>query len=285
MTKANVAAVLFDWAGTMIDFGSCAPVLAMQQVLAAERLPTDEATIRRYMGMAKREHITAILSEPEVAAQWRAAQGSGWSEADVDRIMIALEPAMRASAAMCGTLIPGAATMFAGLVERGIKVGSTTGYTRTMMEPILSAARAQGYDPAVTVCAGETELGRPAPLMLWRAMAMLGAWPGRACIAVDDAPVGIAAGVNAGVWTVGIAGSGNGVGLTAEDFAALEAAEQARRMAPVIAEFKAVGADFVIATVAEMPQVIAAVEAALATGRLPAAAPTAVLTGEEWIPA
>lgn len=282
---ANVAAVLFDWAGTMIDFGSRAPVLAMHEVLDAERLPTGEATIRRYMGMAKREHITAIFSEPEVAAQWRAAHGADWSEADVDRIMFALEPAMRASAAACSTLIPGAAAVFENLAQRGIKVGSTTGYTRTMMEPILAAARAQGYDPAVTVCAGDTDLGRPAPLMLWRAMAMLGAWPVRQCIAVDDAPVGIAAGVNAGVWTVGIAGSGNGVGLSTEDFAALGLVERDRRMAPVIAEFKAAGADFVIATVADVPHVIKAVEALLAAGQVPGTSPAVVLAGEAWISA
>lgn len=281
----EIAAVLFDWAGTMIDFGSRAPVMAMHAVLAAEGLPTEEATIRRYMGMAKREHIEAILAEPEVAAQWRAAHGSDWSAGDVDRIMTALEPAMQASAASCSTLIPGAAEVFQGLLARGVKVGSTTGYTRTMMGPILPAAREQGYHPAVTICAGETELGRPAPQMLWRAMSDLHAWPAKRCVAVDDAPVGIAAGGNAGVWTVGITGSGNGVGLGAEDFAALNAAERAQRMAPVIAEFAAAGADVIIETVADLPLALGAIEAALAGGKAPGSAPLLDLTGKAGIPA
>jgi phosphonoacetaldehyde hydrolase len=277
---AEIAAVLFDWAGTMIDFGSRAPVLAMQTVLTAERLPTAEATIRRYMGMAKREHIEAILAEPEPAAQWRASHGSNWNAGDVDRIMEALEPAMRASAAACSTLIPGAAEVFAGLIARGIKVGSTTGYTRTMMAAILPAAREQGYDPAVTICAGETELGRPAPLMLWRAMSELHAWPASSCVAVDDAPVGIAAGTNAGVWTVGVAGSGNGVGLTVEAFAALDPLGRARQMVPAINAFHEVGADFVVTSVADLPRALALIEAAIAAGKRPGTATPVVLTSQ-----
>lgn len=276
----DISAVLFDWAGTMIDFGSCAPVMAMERVFETAGVPAREVVIRRYMGMAKREHVVAILSEPDTAERWRAAKGADWSEADVDALMAQLEPAMQASAAQYSELIPGAATAASALRHKGIKVGSTTGYTRTMMADIIPAAAEQGYAPEAIVCAGETAQGRPAPLMLWQAMAELNAWPVRACVAVDDAPVGIEAGRNAGLWTIGVAGSGNGVGLPHETFTALPAEERMERMAPAIADFTAAGADFVIESVADLCAAIGAIEAALAAGQLPGARPTRTLIAQ-----
>ncbi len=277
---SDIVAVLFDWAGTMIDFGSRAPVMAMDQVFASAGVPADEATIRRYMGMAKREHVVSILSEDAVAQRWRDAKGRDWSEADVDALMAKLEPAMQASASLCRDLIPGAATAASALRHKGIRIGSTTGYTRTMMADIIPAAAEQGYAPDAIVCAGETAQGRPAPLMLWQAMAELSAWPARHCVAVDDAPVGIVAGRNAGLWTIGLAGSGNGVGMTHDDFMVFPQADRIARMQPVIAEFTAAGADFVIESVADLCLAIGAIEDALTRGRLPGAEPTRALFGK-----
>lgn len=276
---SDVVAVLFDWAGTMIDFGSRAPVMAMSQLFEKAGVPADEATIRRYMGMAKREHVVSILSEEAMAKRWRAAKGCDWSEADVDALMIDLEPAMAASAALCRDLIPGATTCASALRNKGIKVGSTTGYTRAMMADIIPAAAEQGYAPDAIVCAGETALGRPAPLMLWQAMAELSAWPAGRCVAVDDAPVGIAAGRNAGLWTIGLAGSGNGVGMAYGDFVALSAEDRLARMTPVIGEFTVAGADFVIESVADLHLAIGAIETGLSQGQLPGATPTRMLSG------
>lgn len=277
---SDIVAVLFDWAGTMIDFGSRAPVMAMEQVFEKACVPADETSIRRYMGMAKREHVVSILSEDAMAARWQAVRGSAWSEADVDALMIDLEPAMAASAALCRELIPGAATTASALKHKGIKVGSTTGYTRTMMADIIPAAADQGYAPAAIVCAGETALGRPAPLMLWQAMAELSAWPAGRCVAVDDAPVGIVAGRNAGLWTIGVAGSGNGVGMTYDEFMALSSEERAERMAPVVDAFAAAGADFVVESVADLCLAIRAIEEALTMGDQPGAAATRMLAGQ-----
>jgi phosphonoacetaldehyde hydrolase len=115
---SGIVAVLFDWAGTMIDFGSRAPVIAMEDVLTKANVPVDVATIRRYMGMAKREHVLAILSEPTVAQRWRDAWGTDWTDGDIDRLMVALEPAMQASALACSDMIPGAVDVFQTLLAR-----------------------------------------------------------------------------------------------------------------------------------------------------------------------
>ena len=228
---STIAAVVFDWAGTMVDFGCVAPVESLLAAFAAEGLTISEAEARRDMGVAKRDHLRALLAAPRIRAAWPAARGDAPAETDVDRLHDALEPLMRAAAATHSALIPGAADLVAGLRASGVKIGSSTGYTRTMMADILPLAAAQGYAPDVVICAGETAAGRPAPLMMWKALTELRAWPARACVKVDDSEVGVAEGVAAGTWSIGLAASGNGVGLGLEAWQALSPAERSERAA------------------------------------------------------
>jgi phosphonoacetaldehyde hydrolase len=251
-----VKAVVFDWAGTMIDFGCMAPVRALLDVFAEDGVILSDAEARRDMGKAKLDHLKAILADPDVAARWRSAKGALPSEADIDRLYLALGPAMTTAAARASQLIPGAADTAAALRALGVKIGSGTGYTRQMMADILSSAAAQGYAPDVVVCAGETPSGRPAPLMTWKALVELDAWPARACIKVDDAPVGIEEGRAAGCWTVGISASGNGVGLDLDAYWALSAEDRDQRLAQSEADLKAAGADFVIPDVSRLMPVV-----------------------------
>jgi len=138
-----------------------------------------------------------------------------------------------------------------------VKIGSCTGYTREMMEAILPAAAAQGYAPDCLVCAGDTAFGRPSPLMLWKNMVELGVWPATAVVKVDDAAVGISEGRSAGTWTVGVAASGNSVGLSAEALAALPAQDRAALVTAARAELLKAGAHVVIDTVADLPAALA----------------------------
>ncbi|MDB5739178.1 MAG: phosphonoacetaldehyde hydrolase [Alphaproteobacteria bacterium] len=251
-----VKAVIFDWAGTMIDFGCMAPVAALQDVFAAEGVPISAAEARRDMGKAKLDHLRAILAGPGVAGRWQAHTGSAVTEATVEDLYRKLVPAMAQAAAASAQLIPGAAQAAADLRALGVKIGSGTGYTREMMAPILAAAAAQGYVPDAVVCAGETSSGRPAPLMTWKALIALDAWPAQACIKVDDAAVGITEGKLAGCWTVGFSASGNGVGMDLESFSALAPEERQACMAEAEAELRAAGADFVIADVSQLLPVV-----------------------------
>jgi phosphonoacetaldehyde hydrolase len=251
-----VKAVVFDWAGTMVDFGCMAPVRALKAVFASEGLALSAEEARRDMGKAKLDHLRALMADPEVAARWSVAKGAAGSEADVERLYRKLELAMKAEAAKSSRLIPGAAEVAEALRGLGVRIGSGTGYTREMMADILKSAAEQGYAPEVVVCAGETPSGRPAPLMTWKALIALDAWPARACIKVDDAPVGIEEGRLAGCWTVGLSASGNGVGLDPEAFAALAPDERKERLARAETELKAAGADFVIENVSQLLPVV-----------------------------
>jgi phosphonoacetaldehyde hydrolase len=266
---SGVKAVVFDWAGTMVDFGCVAPVEALIAAFAAEGVAITAAEARRDMGRAKRDHVAALLANPRVAAAWAQVKQRPPAEVDVDRIYQALGPLMTEAAGRCSELIPGAAAVAAGLRARGVRVGSGTGYTREMMAGILPRAEAQGYAPEVVVCAGDTPSGRPSPLMVWQALIALDAWPARLCVKVDDAEVGIEEGRAAGCWTVGVAASGNGVGLSLAEYQALDEADRRYRVARAGKALSAAGAHLVIDTVAELPWALAEIEGRIAEGVTP----------------
>jgi phosphonoacetaldehyde hydrolase len=269
MTLA-ISAVVFDWAGTMIDHGSRAPVVALLRLFAAAGVPITEAEARADMGRAKRDHIRAILAQPRVAEAWSEVHSTVATADDIDRLHDDITPIMRDTARDCAVLIPGAADLVARLRAARVGIGSGTGYTREMMADILSRAAEQGYAPDVVVCSGETKEGRPSPLMLWQALIDLGAWPASACVKVDDATVGIAEGRAAGTWTVGVAASGNGVGLSHADLLALAPDDRTKRVDTAAAELRAAGADYVVDSVADLWPVLETISARIAVGERPA---------------
>jgi phosphonoacetaldehyde hydrolase len=155
------------------------------------------------MGRAKIDHVQALLAESAVAAAWRARHGRDANAGDVEALMARLGPLMREHAARASALIPGARAAFDRLRAAGLRVASSTGYTREMMQPVLARAAEQGYVPEHVVCSGETPAGRPSPLMIYKACAELGVWPLSRVVKVDDAEAGIAEGKAAGAFTVG----------------------------------------------------------------------------------
>ncbi len=244
--------VIFDWAGTMVDFGCCAPVNALLEAFARRGVTLTEPEVRRDMGKAKADHVRALLADARIAAAWSAANGTAPTDRDSSALIADLGPLMREQAAQVATLIEGARATVQALRAAGLKVASSTGYTREMMEPVLARAAAQGYAPDHVVCSGETAQGRPSPLMIYKACAELGVWPLSRVVKVDDAEAGVAEGRAAGCFTVGVAASGNGVGLSAAALAELTAPARAARIAAAAEALYAAGADLVIDSVADL---------------------------------
>jgi phosphonoacetaldehyde hydrolase len=270
--KSHFDLVIFDWAGTMVDFGCEAPVTALIEAFRREGVALDAHVARRDMGIAKIDHVRNLLRESEVAVAWRAAKGCSSDESDVAMLMGHLGPLMRGHAAAASALIAGARQTFDGLRGLGIRVASSTGYTRDMMEPVLAQAAAQGYTPEHVICAGETPQGRPTPLMIYKTCAELGVWPLSRVVKVDDADVGIAEGKAAGAFTVGVA-SGNALGLSLKALHALPAPERADRLAAAREALLAAGADLAIDSVADLIPALEGAAANLSRGIAPAHRP------------
>jgi phosphonoacetaldehyde hydrolase len=142
--KRKLQAVIFDWAGTTVDHGSLAPVRVLQQVFAARGVPISNAQARRDMGLLKRDHIDRILRSPEVWEQWTQRFGRTPTCADLDELFAQFIPLQMRCLTQYSRLIPGAAELAARLREGGFKIGSTTGYTRPMLDLLLECARSQG---------------------------------------------------------------------------------------------------------------------------------------------
>ena len=264
-----IKAVILDWAGTAVDFGSRAPMGAFVRAFAEFGVDIEVADARGPMGMAKWDHIRAVGHAPRVAAAWRARHGRDFTDADVDRIFSVFEPLNVASVVDHAELIPGTLEAIGDLRRRGVKVGSTTGYTRPIMEKLLPVAAEAGYAPDIVVCAGDLPAGRPSPLMMWYAMARLGVWPANRVVKVDDTPVGIGEGVAAGTWTVGVALTGNIAGLSEAELAALPPDARGMLRTRATVELEAAGADLVIDGIAELPIAVFEIERRIVAGEAP----------------
>lgn len=265
----QLSAVVFDWAGTIIDFGSCAPMGAFVELFRQFEIDISIDDARDPMGMAKWDHIRALGRLPHVADQWQARYGKPLADADVDHLYEIFTPMNAAIVADFADFIPGALEVVGQLRARGLKIGSTTGYNRPIMDIVAPIAARAGYVPDNLVCAGDLAAGRPAPLMMYRTFADLGVWPPSAVVKVDDTGVGIEEGLNAGTWTVGLAVSGNGVGMPLAEWQALSAVRQEELRAAATARLKAAGAHFVIDSVAELLPVLDEIEVRLRQGQKP----------------
>lgn len=245
MTR-DIGLVVFDWAGTVIDFGCCAPAGAFVQAFAEAGIPVSMAEARAPMGLHKKDHIRAML----------AARGAAWTESDVESLYTRVTPLQVAAAKTHSALVPGVLECVKELCKLDVKIAGTTGYFNEAAEACYTAAKSQGYAPDFAICADEVPAGRPAPWMIFRAMEALDVYPPRRVVKVGDTLVDVADGLNAGVWSVAVIESSNEMGLNLEEFTALGEAERDRRKLEVREKFEAAGADFIIDTLAELPDVV-----------------------------
>src|SRR3972149_2461178 len=256
--RGKIQAALLDWAGTTMDFGCMAPAVVFVKVFERAGVPITMDEARVALGARHRgPSPTSTNPQPPPGA------------ADVDRMFADFVPLQLECLSEYSALIPGTLEVVGALRARDIKIGSTTGYLREMMAINLADAKAQGYEPDATVCASDVPAGRPYPYMCLQNMLDLRVWPVEACVKVDDTLPGIEEGLNAGMWTVGLAVSGNEVGLPLAAWQALPPAEQqARREHPGRWAWMG-GAHYVVDTIADLLPCLDDVDARLARGEKP----------------
>jgi phosphonoacetaldehyde hydrolase len=267
--QGPLKAVVLDWAGTTVDFGSRAPVLAVMEAFRRAEISVTLEQARGPMGMAKRDHLRVMLEMPQIAHRWQQVYNRAPSAGDIDRLYTQFLPLQKEILTTNSQVIPGCVEAVMECRSRGIAIGSSTGYTQELMDIIIPLVRAQGYHPDAIVCASDVSPGRPAPWMSFENARRLGAYPMEAIVKVDDTTVGIEAGLNAGMWTVGIARSGNLVGLSEADLKQLTPQDQAYRVEAAAAKLYRSGAHFVADTIAELPQVLRRIEDDLRRGLRP----------------
>ena len=235
----KIECIIMDWAGTAVDYGCFAPVAAFMEAFAEKGLVIDVVQTRKPMGLPKIQHIRELLSMPEVNGQFVARYQRAWTEEDVVELNR-----------------PGVIPTLEKLRAEGLKIGSTTGYTREMMDVVLPAAQAKGY--RVDYCATPNLLpsGRPAPYMIFENLTKLAVPSLDAVVKVGDTIADIKEGVNAKVWSVGVILGSNEMTLTEEETRSMPAGELEARIAEVKERMLAAGASYVIRTIEELPALI-----------------------------
>ena len=256
LTK-SIQAVVFDWAGTMIDFGCFAPTIAFVDVFAEFGIDVSLDDARGPMGLPKRDHISSMLTLTPVRQKWTETFGREPGPRDVDALYQRFIPLNEHIVAKHSKLIPGAIETVSFLNSYDVQIGSTTGYTRSIMRHVLPAATAQGYVPQNCVCSDDVDFGRPGPEAMFKCMQDLGIQEPSTMLKVDDTAPGIAEGVAAGCVTVGLALSGNHVGLTVQELSRLPTQEVVALRQSATDMLLAAGADYVIDSVADLPSLMA----------------------------
>lgn len=263
-------AVIFDWAGTLVDFGSLAPTQIFVEAFATFGINITLEQARGPMGLSKWDHIHQLLQEPSIGAQWNSMFGRAPSDADVDAIYARFMPMQIAKVGEFSAPIDGAVQVLQWLRANRLKVGSCSGYPREVLNQLLPQAAKAGIAPDHVVAGDElTAGGRPGPYMALANVLALGISDVRACVKVDDTVPGIEEGLNAGMWTIGLSLSGNEVGYSKEEYSAADSVDVEAKIAVAEAKLKKAGSHYVMRTISDLPAVLAKIAERMRRGELP----------------
>jgi phosphonoacetaldehyde hydrolase len=267
--RGKIQAVLLDWAGTTMDFGCMAPAVVFVEVFKRQDVPITMAEARAPMGAHKRVHIQRITEIDSVRKRWQERHGRLPTDDDVERMFTDFVPLQLQCLSNYSELIAGTLPIVETLRRRGYKIGSTTGYTTEMMKINLRDAEKQGYVPDSTVCASDVPAGRPFPYMCLQNVINLGVSPVESCVKIDDTRPGIEEGLNAAMWTIGLAVSGNETGLPFAEWKRLPDEEQRRMRDGAYTRMYQSGAHYVVDSIADILPCLDDIERLLAQGERP----------------
>jgi phosphonoacetaldehyde hydrolase len=221
------------------------------------------------MGLMKKDHLRAMCQMDSVSTKWRETHGRPPEESDVEAMFKELEPLMASSIAAYSDPIPGAVKALEDLRRRGIKVGSTTGYTQPIMEVLTRSAEERGYHPDCIVCPSDVPTGRPSPFMCYLNAIRLEVYPLQAIVKVGDTIADIEEGVNSGLWTVGVTRTGSELGLSEKEVQQMDPEALKWKLAAVGKRFLDAGAHEVIEGIWEVGRIIDEFNRRLAAGERP----------------
>jgi phosphonoacetaldehyde hydrolase len=267
--RGPVKAILLDWAGTTMDYGCYAPAVVFIEVYKRKGVPITIDEARAPMGAHKKVHIRKISQLESVRQRWQEKHSRLPDEDDVEAMFQDFVPLQLACLADYADLIPGTLEAIAKFRQHGLKIGSTTGYTREMMDLLLEEAKKRGYKPDSTVCAADVPAGRPQPYMVLQNMINLQVYPPEAIIKVDDTLPGIEEGLNAGTWSIGLAKTGNEIGLKEEEINQLDPQVYQSKLERAYTRMAQSGAHYVVDGIWDLDPLIDEINERLKRGERP----------------
>lgn len=236
MNMRKIKAVIFDWAGTSVDYGCFAPVKGFIDGFKSIGIDITKDMARKPMGLSKIDHVRTIaamlpdpIDEEQILKAYAAFEASLFE--DIEKHCDIKDHVIET---------------VASLRERGIKIGSTTGYTSAMMDKVVPEAARQGYSPDFCVTPDQAVKGRPYPYMIWENMKQFGIIDPREVIKIGDTVTDIEEGKNADCWTAGVIMGSSELGLNRDEVKSLSAEELEAEKKRVRASYYQAGADYII---------------------------------------
>jgi phosphonoacetaldehyde hydrolase len=262
----KIEAVIFDWAGTTVDYGCFAPVEVFLEVFYHKNVSITLEEARGPMGMLKIDHIRTLTKVPRIATEWKRIHGCFPTEEDVVNMYEEFEPSLLKILPNYATPISGVLETVKVLRDMHLKIGSTTGYTDSMMKIVMPEAKKLGYHPDFCFTPDSLPAGRPAPWMIFQNAMKLGVFPMTHIVKVGDTKSDILEGVNAGCWSIGIVLGSNEMGLHQNEAEEMSEESLNKKIEEITERYYASGAHYVIQTIHELPALIKKINQCLAAG-------------------
>jgi phosphonoacetaldehyde hydrolase len=267
--RDRLQAVILDWAGTTVDHGSVAPIRVLQKIFADRGIEVTDEEVRRDMGILKKDHLRSLLHIPRIAGLWEKRYQKVPGESELENLFAEFIPQQMESLAQYSTVIAGIPSAVERLRARGLKIGSTTGYTRPLLDILLPHAAGQGYRPDCALCPDDVGAGRPLPWMIYENAVRLKVYPIEAVVKIGDTISDVEEGLNAGTWAVAVTRTGNMIGLTEDEWRRLPQPERAVRLRDARRKFLEAGAHYVIDSMADIDEIVNQIEFRLRAGERP----------------
>lgn len=253
MSKSKLEIVIFDWAGTTVDYGCFAPVQAFAEVFRHYGIEPTMDEVREPMGMLKRDHIKTMLSMPRIQKLWVEKYDRPSTEEDIDALYELFESKLMSILSGFCEVKPGVPETIKELRKRKIVIGSTTGYTDEMMAVVTDEAKKNGYAPDAWYSPNSVgNAGRPYPFMVFENMKKFGIHAVNNAVKVGDTVSDVKEGKNAGLYSIGVIEGSSEMGLTEAEYEALSIQEKKALTDKVGKRFMDAGADAVIMNMGEL---------------------------------
>ncbi len=252
----EVKAVIFDWAGTTVDYGCMAPFKVFIEIFKNMEIDVSIKEARAPMGLLKKDHIKIMLEMQNIKDQWQKKYGRPPDIEDVEKLYRDFEARLIEILPQYSQPIPGVVELVNNLRKNGIRIGSTTGYTAKMMETVTKESEKSGYLPDCLVASDEVPEGRPSPWMCYLNAMKLRVFPNYTIIKVGDTLNDIEEGINAGMWSIGVIKGGSELGLSYDEVLNTEKRILTERIKEKANAFKNAGAHFVLKEISELEQII-----------------------------
>ena len=267
----RVKGLVLDWSGTTADEYVIAPAVVFVNVFKKFNVEISMTEAREPMGLRKDLHILELTKLPKIRERWNKVHGRSPDQGDVDRMFADFVPMQLDCLRKYTTLLPHVADVTQKFQKEGIKIGSSTGFVRSMVDILEEDAKKQGYTPDASVAGDEVVNGaRPKPFMVYRNLDLMNVHPIQSVIKVDDTVSGIGEALEAGCWGVGIARYSNYMDMdTLEEAQSLPKDEIQRRLVKTRDILQKAGAHYVINTFDELPGVVEEINLRLSKGERP----------------